>query len=237
MAAFFITGTDTDIGKTYVAVALLQAAQSAGFSTLGLKPIAAGCERTTDGLRNSDALALMQAGSVKLSYEEVNAVALPAPCSPHLAASEAGRRITINQLAGYCRGSLSRRVDFALIEGAGGWRVPLNDREMLSALPKALGTPVILVVGMRLGALNAAFLSAEAILKDGLRLVGWVANVIDPDMLKLEENIDTLKRWLPAPCLGVLPWAPEGDALDAASHLDLSALSLKARPSSQILSK
>ena len=233
MAAFFITGTDTDIGKTYVAVALLNAANQAGFSTLGLKPVAAGCEATVDGLRNSDALALQVSSSIKLSYEEVNPVALPAACAPHLAAAEAGRRLTINQLSGFCRGSLSHRADLALIEGAGGWRVPINDREMLSALPKTLGVPVILVVGMRLGALNAAFLSAEAILKDGLRLAGWVANTIDPDMLKLDDNIETLKRWLPAPCLGVLPWAPEGDAITTASHLDLTALSLKARPSSQ----
>ncbi|MEO6698876.1 MAG: dethiobiotin synthase [Paraperlucidibaca sp.] len=233
MAAFFITGTDTDIGKTYVAVALLHAAAHAGFSTLGLKPVAAGCEATADGLRNADALALQQASSVKLSYEEVNPVALPTACAPHIAAAEAGRRLTINQLAGYCRGSLSQRVDLAVIEGAGGWRVPISEREMLSALPKALGVPVILVVGMRLGALNAAFLTTEAILKDGLRLVGWVANVIDPTMLKLDDNIETLKHWLPAPCLGVLPWAPESAAAVAASHLDLTALGLKARPSSQ----
>jgi dethiobiotin synthetase len=229
MAAFFITGTDTDIGKTYVAVALLQAAGRAGFTTLGLKPVAAGCEATVDGLRNADALALQQASSVKLSYEEVNPIALSAPCAPHIAAAEAGRRLTINQLAGYCRGSLSHRVDLAIIEGAGGWRVPINEREMLSALPKALAVPVILVVGMRLGALNAAFLSTEAILKDGLRLVGWVANVVDPNMLKLDDNIQTLKHWLPAPCLGVLPWAPGSESVAAASHLDLTALGLKKR--------
>lgn len=232
MAAFFITGTDTDIGKTYVAVALLHAAHAAGMTTLGLKPVAAGCDATPDGLRNADALALQAASNIKLSYEEVNPVALPMACAPHVAAAAAGRRLSINQLAGYCRGSLSQRADFTVIEGAGGWRVPISEREMLSALPKALGVPVILVVGMRLGALNAAFLSAEAILKDGLRLVGWVANIIDPDMLALEDNIQTLKRWLPAPCLGVLPWAPEANAAQAAPHLDLIPLALKQRPRS-----
>lgn len=232
MATFFISGTDTDIGKTYVAVALLQAAQQAGLTTLGLKPIAAGCEMTPDGLRNSDALALQAASSVLLSYDEINPVALPMACSPHIAAAAAGRRLSINQIAGFCRGSLSHRTDLTLIEGAGGWRVPISEREMLSALPKALGVPVILVVGLRLGALNAAFLTAEAILKDGLRLAGWVANTIDADMLALDENIATLRRWLPAPCLGVLPWAPQASVVETAAYLDLAPLALQARPSS-----
>lgn len=230
MPAYFVTGTDTDIGKTFVAAALLAAARQQGLTTLGLKPVAAGCQETPDGLRNDDALALLAASTVTpLSYQEVNPVALPAACSPHIAAREAGRRITIVQLAGYCRGSLSRRADLTLVEGAGGWRVPLNDREMLSALPKELGLPVILVVGMRLGCINAALLTTEALIRDGLRLAGWVANVLDPEMAYLEDNLQFLTQRLPAPCLGCLPWVPGQGAEAAAAFLDLQPLLARAK--------
>lgn len=230
MPAYFVTGTDTDIGKTFVATALLAAARQQGLTTLGLKPIAAGCQETADGLRNDDALALLAASTVTpLSYQEVNPVALAAACSPHIAAREAGRRITIVQLAGYCRGSLSRRADLTLVEGAGGWRVPLNDREILSALPKELGLPVILVVGMRLGCINAALLTAEALIRDGLRLAGWVANVLDPEMAYLDDNLQFLTQRLPAPCLGQLPWMPGQGAEAAAAFLDLQPLMVRAK--------
>lgn len=225
MPAFFVTGTDTDIGKTTVSLALLAAARARGLSTLGLKPVAAGCETTPDGLRNADALALLAASSVSpLRYEEVNPVALPLPCSPHLAARDAGRRLTISQLAGYTRGSLGRRADLMLVEGAGGWRVPLSDRELMSALPRELSLPVILVCGLRLGGLNAALLTAEAILRDGLKLAGWVGNCVQPDMLLPDENLETLRRWLPAPCLGMLPWAPRESDAERGARLDLTTL-------------
>ncbi len=231
MPAYFVTGTDTDIGKTFVATALLAAARQQGLSTLGLKPIAAGCRETPDGLRNDDALALLAVSTLSpLSYQEVNPVALPAACSPHIAAREAGRRITIMQLAGYCRGGLSRRADLTLVEGAGGWRVPLNDRELLSALPKELGLPVILVIGMRLGCINAALLTAEALIRDGLRLAGWVANVLDPEMAYLDDNLQYLAQRLPAPCLGRLPWVPGQSPEAVAACLDLQPL--RARQSS-----
>jgi dethiobiotin synthetase len=221
---FFIAGTDTGVGKTTVSCALLAAARARGLSTLALKPVAAGCEQTPEGLRNDDALALMAEMTLKLSYDEVNPVALPAPLSPHLAARLAGRRITIQQLAGYCRGALMQKADFGLVEGAGGWRVPVSERELLSELPKQLGLPVILVVGVRLGCLNHAILTVEAIVKDGVRLAGWVANVIDPDMAAVEDNIETLRSMLSAPCLGVLPWAPGRVASEMASALDISPL-------------
>lgn len=221
--AFFITGTDTSVGKTTVSCALLAAAAAQGLTTLALKPVAAGCEQTPEGWRNEDALALMAVMTEPLSYEEVNPIALPAPLSPHLAAREAGRRLTIRQLAGFCRGSLTRRAGLALVEGAGGWRVPLNEREMLSALPRELGLPVILVVGLRLGCINHTVLTAEAILRDGVRLAGWVANVLDPDMAAQEENLATLRDMLPAPCLGVLPWNPATTAAERAALLQLPA--------------
>lgn len=222
--AYFVTGTDTGIGKTTVTCALLAAAKARGLTTLALKPIAAGCELTADGLRNSDALALQAEMTLPLSYQEINPVALSEPLSPHLAAAAAGRRLTLVQIAGYCRGALMHKADLRLVEGAGGWRVPISDRELLSGLPRQLGLPVILVVGMRLGCINHAILTAEAILKDGVRIAGWVANVIDPDMAALEDNLQTLTQMLPAPCLGVLPWKPD-EASDARGlRLDLAPL-------------
>lgn len=227
MPNFFIAGTDTNIGKTTVACALLQAANQQGLSTLGIKPIASGCEQTPDGLRNSDALLLQQYSSIKLPYQEVNPVALVEPLSPHLAAKKANRRLTINQLVGYTRATLTHRPQFALVEGAGGWRVPISDREMLSSLVKELKLPVILVVGMRLGCLNHAILTAEAIIKDGLRIAGWVANTIDPHMAAFDDNVLTLKQLLPAPCLGVLPYEPTLDIEQLANCLNLEMLLAK----------
>ncbi|MDQ8038033.1 MAG: dethiobiotin synthase, partial [Pedobacter sp.] len=212
--AYFIAGTDTGVGKTTVSCALLAAAKAQGKTTLALKPVASGCEQTPDGLRNEDALALMAEMTEPLVYDEVNPVALPAPLSPHLAAAQVGRRLSLHQLAGFTRGGLMRRADFKLVEGAGGWRVPLNEREMLSALPKELGLPVILVVGLRLGCLNHAILTAEAIFKDGVRIAGWVGNVLDPQMAALDENIETLKRLFGPPCLGILPWNPAASAAE-----------------------
>ncbi len=208
MTTFFITGTDTDVGKTYVASALLAAASDLGYRSLGLKPVAAGCESTPEGLRNADALSLMAASSIKLSYDEVNPIALPAACAPHIAAAEMGRQLNAQRLVGMLRGSLSHRPDFGLVEGAGGWRVPLNSREFMSALPKQLNLPVVMVVSMRLGCLNAALLTAEAILRDGLNLAGWVANCTEQSMPYQQENIATLQQWLPAPCLAVFPFEP-----------------------------
>ena len=227
MAAFFLTGTDTSIGKTTVACALLQVANQQGLSSLGIKPIASGCEQTDEGLRNSDALLLQQVSSLKLPYQEVNPITLLEPLSPHLAAKKAGRRLTMNQLVGYTRATLTHRPQFCVVEGAGGWRVPINDREMLSALPKELNLPVILMVGMRLGCLNHALLTAEAIIKDGLRLVGWVANTIDPTMAAFDENLATLKQILPAPCLGVLPYDAELHIEKLVNYLNLDVLLAK----------
>jgi dethiobiotin synthetase len=222
--AYFVAGTDTGVGKTTVTCALLAAAKAKGLTTLALKPVASGCEETPEGLRNSDALALQVAMTVSLSYPEINPVALPAALSPHLAAAAAGRRLTLAQIAGFCRGGLMHKADLKLVEGAGGWRVPISDRELMSGLPRQLGIPVILVVGMRLGCINHAVLTAEAILKDGVKLAGWVANVMDPAMGALDANVQTLTAMLPAPCLGVLPWMPEASAEQRAASLNVSLL-------------
>lgn len=222
--AYFVTGTDTGVGKTTVTCALLAAAKAKGLTTLALKPVASGCEETPEGLRNSDALALQTAMTAPLSYPEINPVALRAALSPHLAAAAAGRRLTLTQIAGFCRGGMMHKADLKLVEGAGGWRVPISDRELLSGLPKQLGLPVILVVGVRLGCINHAVLTAEAILKEGVRLAGWVANVIDPGMEAIEGNLQTLTAMLPAPCLGVVPWSPGASPEDLAGSIDLAPL-------------
>ena len=221
--AFFITGTDTDAGKTLVATGLLAAARQRGLSTLGLKPVAAGCVRGEQGLRNSDALALQAQTSIGLVYEQINPIALEAAIAPHIAAQREKRTLSADRLAGFCRSSLNQ-ADFTLVEGAGGWRVPLNPRETLADLAQILRLPVVLVVGMRLGCITPALLRVEAIRHDGLPLAGWVANVLDADMPALQENIDSLAQRIPAPCLGVVPRLAEASAEAAAVHLDISLL-------------
>lgn len=194
---FFITGTDTEVGKTWVSCRLLETAKAAGLSCYGLKPIAAGCEETADGLRNDDALQLMAASSVALPYDIVNPVALRDPIAPHIAAQNENKVITLSRLEGYVRGALSAySADLVLIEGAGGWRVPLNDREFLSGLAKALDVPVIQVVGMKLGCLNHALLTAESIQADGLRYAGTMANC-HWNMAEQDANLLALRQHLP----------------------------------------
>lgn len=219
---FFITGTDTEIGKTTISCGLLSLANSAGLRTLGMKPVASGCEQTPDGLRNEDALALQACASEALDYERVNPVALAPAIAPHVAARQAGRTLSADRLAGFCRGLMSAPGDLLLIEGAGGWRVPLNDRETYAEVPKALGIPVILVVGVRLGAINQAMLTAEAIRNDGVRLAGWVANqVADAPMEAMQDTLDYLLEHMPAPCLGQVPFISRDQA---ATEVEKAAL-------------
>jgi dethiobiotin synthetase len=219
--AFFVTGTDTEVGKTVVSCALLHAAAARGLRTAAIKPVAAGCDAQG---RNEDALALQGAMTEALSYAQVNPVALALPLAPHIAAEQAGRRLQVSRLAGLCRGVLSGTAEFALVEGAGGWRVPVNGRETLADLARELDLGVILVVGMRLGCLNHALLSAEAIRRDGLVLAGWVANQPGERMTCHAENVATLQHWLGAPMLGELPRLSPADPRELAEFLDISRL-------------
>jgi dethiobiotin synthetase len=221
--SYFIAGTDTDIGKTTIAAGLLYAARQSGLSTVAGKPVASGCIVSPEGLRNADALALLAECSVALTYEEVNPVAFEPAIAPHLAAREAGVALTVQSLLEPMRYLLGKGADFTLIEGAGGWRVPLADQSNLSDLAKALQLPVILVVGVRLGCINHALLTAEAIARDGLQLAGWVANIIDGKTARLEENLATLAERLPAPCLGRVPRLkkPTAEAVAEFLHLEL----------------
>ncbi|BFM13351.1 dethiobiotin synthase [Simiduia litorea] len=223
---FFVTGTDTDAGKTLIACGILAAAKRAGLSTAAVKPVAAGCEQTSKGLRNADALALLAQSTKPLAYEQVNPVALLPAIAPHIAAAQVGRELRVNRLLGLCRGVVYERADLTLIEGAGGWRVPLNNTETLADLARELDQPVILVVGMKLGCINHALLTFEAILRDGLAVAGWVANAVQADMAVFDENLATLRQRLPAPLLGVVPHFSAPSAEQAAEHLDLAPLGL-----------
>lgn len=205
---FFVAGTDTGVGKTLISAGLLIAAKNRGLTTIALKPVAAGCEKTAEGLRNDDALLLQSVITEDLSYEQINPVALELAIAPHIAAQQARRTLSVDRLAGFCRGVLNT-ADFTIVEGAGGWRVPLNSAETMADLARVLQLPVILVVGIRLGCINHALLTIEAIARDGLPLVGWVANCIDPSMQVRDENISTLKQLIPAPCLGCIPYLTE----------------------------
>ncbi len=218
---FFVTGTDTDAGKTFVSVALLNKAKQEGLSTAAVKPAAAGCEVTPDGLRNGDALALMQAMTMALPYETVNPEAVEPPIAPHIAAQEVGKYLSASQLSQQCRQVMEHDADITLIEGAGGWRVPLNNEETFADIPQLLDIPVILVVGMKLGCINHAVLTYEAIRHDRLNIAGWVANQVDPNMLRKEDNLETLKRMIDAPFLGYVPWQESGSESEAATKLTL----------------
>lgn len=222
--AYFVTGTDTEVGKTTIAAGLLHAARLRGLSTAAAKPVASGCTRTAEGLRNDDALALLAQCSLPLCYEEVNPLAFEPAIAPHLAAREVGVTLTVASLLEPVRSVLAQEADFSLVEGAGGWRVPLAGEENLSDLAIALGLPVILVIGVRLGCINHALLSAEAIERDGLKLAGWVANIVDPHTARLEENLATLAERMPAPCVGRVPRLPSASADAVAKHLDLARL-------------
>lgn len=222
--AYFIAGTDTDVGKTTIAAGLLYAARQAGLSTAAGKPVASGCEQTPHGLRNADALALLAECSLPLSYDEVNPVAFEPAIAPHIAAREAGVVVSVSSLLAPMQQVLAKQADFTLIEGAGGWRVPLSDQDSLSDVARGLDLPVILVVGVRLGCISHALLTAEAIAQDGLQLAGWVANIIDSKTARLEENLATLAERLPAPCLGRVPKLKAVSAQAVAEHLQLDLL-------------
>lgn len=225
MGEYFVTGTDTGVGKSLISAALLRAGGGRGWRTVGLKPVAAGAY-LHDGKRvNADALLLQSSATVTLDYGQVNPVTLLQPMAPHLAAAQEGRRLDAQALADHCRRMAAGEHDLLLAEGAGGWLVPLNDSETMADVARLLGWPVILVVGMRLGCLNHALLTAAAVRGAGLSLAGWVANSPWPPMAALDANIATLEARLPAARLGSVPWlGSEAQADTVVTCLDLSKL-------------
>lgn len=219
MTGVFVTGTDTEIGKTHASVALIHTLRRVGRTVNAMKPVAAGLDEPSDADR------LRTACDVDIDDALLNPIALTDPIAPHVAARRAGVDISISKVTEAFR-QLKTQADFTVVEGAGGWMVPLGPQQMMADLVRALELPVLLTVGLRLGCLNHALLSARAIEADGLRLAGWVGNAIDPDMPARADNIAALNKRLPAPCLGLLPYAPGGQfertELDVSSLLRLS---------------
>ncbi len=203
---WFVTGTDTGVGKTLVTCGLVRGLVRQGLRVAAMKPVAAGCRRTAAGWRNEDALALQRCANLELDYAEVNPCALAAPLAPALAAARQGVSIDLAALAATGR-DLAGRADRLLVEGIGGWRVPFDDRTGVPDLAAALGLPVILVVALRLGCINHALLTARDIQASGLALAGWVANCPDraPAAPDTAETLDWLERALPVPLLAVVP--------------------------------
>ncbi len=201
----FIAGTDTEVGKTLAAVSVTRALVHAGLRVAAMKPVAAGAVATAKGLRNGDAASLAAAANVAADYELVNPYCLAAPVSPHIAAAEAGITIELGRIVERFE-ELARRADCVVVEGAGGWLAPIGERQTMADVAGALKLPVILVVGLRLGCLNHALLSARAIEASGLRLAGWIANHIEPRLERARENVATLERLLGGPPLAALPY-------------------------------
>ncbi|MDB5802032.1 MAG: bioD [Rhodocyclales bacterium] len=224
--SFFLTGTDTDVGKTFVACALLQAWRANGLRAVGYKPIAAGAESIGDdggALCNEDALRLQAASAAGFSIARINPLCLPEAIAPHIAAERASITIDMHTLvAGF--ESLRAETERVVVEGAGGFLVPLDDDADMSTLARQLGLPVILVVGLRLGCLNHALLTAQCIAACGLPFAGWIGNVLDANMPCLEENVSSLRQRLIAPCLGIVPRL--ASSADAVSYLQPALASL-----------
>lgn len=221
--AYFITGTDTEIGKTFVTAALLRAFAQQGLRTLGMKPVAAGAEKIDGVWHNEDVDQLVAASTVKASLEIVAPYLMQTPAAPHIVAKLEDVRIDVQHIAA-CYQQAREVADVVMVEGVGGYVVPLNDTISTVDMAQALNLPVILVVGMRLGCINHALLTAQAIAASGLHLAGWVANTVDAEMKFFEDNVQALKQRLPAPCLGVIPRLPASQMDTAYRYLDLNLL-------------
>ncbi|WP_226427479.1 dethiobiotin synthase [Xanthomonas sp. NCPPB 2865] len=218
LPALYVTGTDTGIGKTMASTALLHALRRQGHTAVGMKPVASGCEHTPQGWRNEDALALQAASAPQPDYATLNPYALPAPLAPELAAADVGVTLSLEPIA-QAFAQLRAQAEVVVVEGVGGWAAPLSADLDQADLVRALKLPVVLVVGIRLGCINHARLSAAAIAADGLDCIGWIANEVDPQMERIEENIGMLRRRLAMPCWGRIGWRPGADA--AAQSLGL----------------
>jgi dethiobiotin synthetase len=210
----YVTGTDTGVGKTVASCALLHALRARGMRAAGMKPVASGCERVDGALRNADALALQAASDPRPDYADLNPYALPLPLAPELAAREAGITIALQPLRD-AHARLHARADVVVVEGVGGWAAPLSSTLDQADLVLALDLPVVLVVGLRLGCLNHAYLTSRAIAADGCRMLGWIAVDIDPDMARADDNFALLGERLPASNWGRLPHRamPDPEAL------------------------
>jgi dethiobiotin synthetase len=211
--AYFITGTDTDVGKTYIASALIKHFCKQGLLTVGMKPVAAGAELVNGRLLNSDVTELIKAGNVDADLALINPYVFPPAIAPHIAAEQAGVSVSLDNIQ-QAFDVLKAKADVVVVEGAGGFRVPINRQETMADLAVKLNLTIILVVGVRLGCINHALMTAGSIRAAGLNLVGWVANRIDPNMPAIEENIATLKAMLKAPFIADVAWGEEPQFID-----------------------
>jgi len=218
MNGVFVTGTDTEVGKTVISVGLIELFKQQGLSVAGMKPIASGCENTEEGLRNEDALALQQHVNVEIAYEQMNPYAFEPAIAPHIAAQQTASNIDINVLKNSYE-QIQTQADVVVVEGAGGWLVPLNKTQSIADLALVLNLPVVLVVGIRLGCINHALLSVAAIQQSGLPLLGWVANHID-QRSESEDIVNSLKQGIDAPCLGEVPHLTQGQQATEFLHLE-----------------
>ncbi|OLQ86228.1 dethiobiotin synthase [Vibrio ponticus] len=221
--AFFIAGTDTDVGKTVASKAILNALKERGLNTIGYKPVAAGSEKTEQGMRNSDALYLQAAATVEVAYDDVNPYALELPASPHIAAKREDVVIDYDVLSDKLA-QHKQNSDIVLVEGAGGWRVPVSDTDCLSSWVQREDLPVVLVVGIKLGCLSHALLTLDAIKADGLKVAGWVANRINPGTEHYAEIIEMLEQKIDAPKIGEIPYVPSVKRKELAKYIDVTPL-------------
>jgi len=219
-SGFFITGTDTDVGKTAIACGLVHRMTGKGERVAVMKPVASGCAPGHTGLCNDDALALIAASRIDWDYGLVNPYAFEPAVAPHIAAAAVGVTIRRDVISA-AFAQLAGQADTVIVEGVGGFRVPLGDDFDTADVAQDFGLPVILVVGLRLGCLNHALLSAEAIAKRGLVFAGWVGNGLDAGMAVADENVAALEARLPGPCLGIVPQLATADAASVAVHLRL----------------
>lgn len=203
--AYFVTGTDTGVGKTFISSMLVRQFALQGLRSVGMKPVASGCDRLDGQLVSEDVTQLLAASNINLPLSDINPYTFEPAIAPHIAARQAGVSIDLDHIvAAYKR--LQAQADVVIVEGAGGFYVPLDEQYDMADLATRLGLPVILVVGMRLGCINHTLLTAKAIQQRGLTLAGWVANQIDPGMAMLEENLQTLRQRMPGEYLGFVPW-------------------------------
>ncbi len=202
---FFITGTDTEIGKTTASLTLMRAFKQNGYKVAGMKPVAAGCMISPDGLRNDDALTLQSESSIELPYDLVNPFAYEPPIAPHIAAAQSNRPIDIETLISSYN-KIAAQVDVVIVEGVGGWAVPINEHQTMADVAKALNLPVILVSGIRLGCLNHTLLTYEAIRSKSCQCAGWIANFLSENTPVSQQNIEYLKTTLPMPYIGTIPY-------------------------------
>ena len=218
MTRLFVAGTDTDVGKTRISVALMQLLAASGMRVAAMKPVASGCELTTQGLRNDDALQLIEQATVALPYEVVNPYAFEPAIAPHIAAEQVDTQIEMAVIQQQFD-AIKQQADGIIVEGAGGWLVPIGGGQTLADVAVSLDLPVVLVVGIRLGCINHALLTVEAIKRSGLPLYGWVANHV-AECAESDAIIDTLKTMISSPCLGIIPVLAKTEAVTSLSLLN-----------------